>query len=109
MTDVAKPKTQLEARLSELNKRLHSIEDELDAHQSKDWEELAVEREEDEVLEHLGNAGLVEIEAINLALKRIEEGVYGICLSCGEDISEGRLALLPATGVCAPCAQKAAS
>ncbi|MGP1355336.1 MAG: TraR/DksA family transcriptional regulator, partial [Roseicyclus sp.] len=42
---------QLEDRLAALTERLQEIEEELDSHQSKDWEELAVEREGDEVLE----------------------------------------------------------
>ena len=67
-------KTALEARLRELDTRLHVIEDELDSHQSKDWGELAVEREEDEVLEGIGKSGLAEIDQIRAALTRIADG-----------------------------------
>lgn len=64
MVDVNRYRDILNARVKELDKRLHEIEDELDSHQSKDWEELAVEREEDEVLEGLGNSGQTEIAMI---------------------------------------------
>jgi DnaK suppressor protein len=46
----------------------------------------------------------IEIERIEAALKRIEDGDYGFCLSCGEDIPAKRLELDPATPVCVDCA-----
>ena len=45
MTDFSKHKAALLKRLSELDKRLHDIEAELDAPHSKDWDEAAVEHE----------------------------------------------------------------
>ena len=104
MTDVAEREATLTARLAELQARLLGIETELDSHNSKDWEELAVEREEDEVLEGMGQAGLAEIETIRAALNRIGEGTYGYCVRCGEPISEERLDVLPATPFCRNCA-----
>jgi RNA polymerase-binding transcription factor DksA len=104
MTDLAKRRTQLTDRLATLDARLHEIEDELDSHQSKDWEEMAVEREDDEVLEGLGVSGQEEIARIRAALARIEAGEYGVCVTCGEDIAEERLDLLPATPFCRRCA-----
>ena len=97
-------KTVLEARLRELDTRLHVIEDELDSHQSKDWGELAVEREEDEVLEGIGRSGLAEIDQIRAALSRIADGSYGFCVTCGSEISAERLDVLPATPFCRNCA-----
>jgi len=91
-------------RLAELDTRLIEIEGELDEPISKDWEESAVEREDDEVLEALGQSGQEEIARIRAALKRIREGEYGICTRCGEDISEGRLDAVPAAPLCARCA-----
>jgi len=96
---------QLQARRAELDARLHGIDKELDSHQSKDWEELAVEREEDEVLEGLGHQGLTELRGIDAALERIADGSYGTCGRCGADINPDRLALIPTTQVCATCAR----
>ncbi|PIE12216.1 MAG: dimethylmenaquinone methyltransferase [Rhodobacterales bacterium] len=93
-------------RLAELDGRLHAIESELDAHQSKDWEELAVEREDDEVLEGLGRSGQEEIVRIRAALKRMREGEYGYCTTCGDVISKERLDVLPDTPFCKTCAAK---
>lgn len=104
MKSYAKYRALLLTRLSELDQRLHEIEAELDAHQSKDWEELATEREDDEVLEGLGLAGQEEIRRIRAALQRIRDGEYGICTKCGEQISEARLDVLPYTPFCKTCA-----
>lgn len=104
MTSIAKRKTQLITRLNDLNARLQTIEHELDSHQSKDWEELAIEREEDEVLEGMGLSGQHEIRMIEAALVRIDEGEYGFCVKCGKEISEERLDVLPYTPFCRHCA-----
>ncbi|WP_424943913.1 TraR/DksA family transcriptional regulator [Aliiroseovarius crassostreae] len=104
MTDTAKFRKILEDRLKELDVRLHEIEDELDSHQSKDWEELAVEREEDEVLEGLGTSGQEEIVKIQAALGRMDDGEFGFCVKCGDEISEERLEVVPHTPFCRKCA-----
>ena len=105
MTELAERRAQLEDRLAALDARLHEIEDELDSHQSKDWEELAVEREGDEVLEQLGVSGQSEIAQIRAALARMDAGEYGVCVRCGETIAEERLDLLPYTPFCRKCAR----
>ncbi|MGI1663835.1 TraR/DksA family transcriptional regulator [Palleronia sp. KMU-117] len=105
MIDVKARETTLKFRLAELNARLHGIEEELDSHQSKDWEELAVEREEDEVLQGIGSSGKAEIEQIHAALARIAAGEYGFCVRCGNEISSERLDVLPATPFCRDCAR----
>ncbi len=96
----------LEARLGELEERRRGIREELLSHESSDWEDLAQEREEDEVLEDMGNAANMEIRMIRAALARIDEGEYGYCAECGAPIGEARLDLLPATPFCAECAAR---
>jgi RNA polymerase-binding transcription factor DksA len=107
MTTVADRRKALLDRLSELDSRLHVIEAELDVEHSKDWDEAAIEREGDEVLEHLGQAGQDEIRRIRAALQRIRDGEYGICARCGEEISAERLDVLPDTPFCRECAAAA--
>ncbi|WP_460275871.1 TraR/DksA family transcriptional regulator [Celeribacter sp. ULVN23_4] len=109
MIDLGKRKAQLLDRKAELTSRLEDIDAELDSHQSKDWEDLATERESDEVLEGMGASGKAEIAMINTALERIEDGEYGYCAVCGEEISEQRLDVLPYTPMCRDCAAKAAA
>ena len=103
MENIQKYKKLLETRLDELNHRLHDIEDELDEPVDADVEERATEREGDEVLEGLGNAGLQEVQMIRAALKRIEDGTYGICAECNEPISTERLDIVPHTPRCKNC------
>lgn len=105
MTDLSRHRAQLDDQLALLLSRLRDLDAELDSHQSKDWEELAVEREGDEVLERLGQSGQAEIAQIRAALARMEHGIYGICVTCGQDISEERLDLLPSTPFCRTCAK----
>lgn len=105
MKSLADRKTALLERLGELDRRLHRIEAELDQPAEKDWEEAAVEREGDEVLESMGTQGLHEIEMIRAALARIEEGSYGWCVRCGNEIAPERLDVVPATPFCRDCAR----
>lgn len=105
MTDLMARRVQLMTRLRELDRMLHDIEDQLDDPRSKDWDDAATERGGDEVLERLGTQGGVEIRRIRAALSRLRNGQYGICVTCGEPISEERLDLLPDTPFCRTCAQ----
>jgi DnaK suppressor protein len=43
------------------------------------------------------------IAKIKEALERIENGTYGICEVCGEEISEARLKARPVTTLCIDC------
>ena len=104
-TPPAESKAQLEGRLAELGARLEAIDAELDSHNDPDWEELATEREGDEVLEATGGAGLLEIRQIRAALARIAAGEYGDCAKCGDQIAEARLDAIPWTPVCRRCAR----
>lgn len=45
-----------------------------------------------------------ELLRIEAALKRLEEGEYGWCLSCGEQIPAARLELDPTVTLCVDCA-----
>lgn len=41
------------------------------------------------------------------ALTKLDEGTYGVCDSCGEAISPGRMRALPDGALCLKCASKA--
>ena len=49
---------------------------------------------------------LVELQAIEDALKRIQEGFYGLCLSCGVPIPQERLHAAPQALRCIDCQTK---
>jgi len=46
------------------------------------------------------------ISKIREALERIEDGTFGICEECGEEISEARLKARPVTTLCIDCKKK---
>ncbi len=107
MRDFTDQQARLTARLAELDARVHKIEDRLDDPVTKDWEDGAIERQDTEVLEDLGLAGLKEMEAIRAALGRIDDGNYGTCMKCGSDISTERLEAVPYAALCRVCAADA--
>ncbi len=43
------------------------------------------------------------LKEVQGALNRIEEGSFGVCLRCDEDIPEKRLKALPWAAYCVPC------
>lgn len=73
---------------------------------SQDFAEQATEREHEEVLDALGEAGRLELSQINRTLARIDEGDYGVCADCGEAIAEARLEILPNSEYCVSCAER---
>ena len=44
--------------------------------------------------------------SLEVALRKAEEGDYGLCEVCGQAIDPARLAILPHTKRCIDCAQK---
>jgi len=44
-----------------------------------------------------------ELEAIEEALNRLEEGGYGLCDNCGQPIEPRRLEIMPETPLCRNC------
>jgi DnaK suppressor protein len=49
------------------------------------------------------------LQAIEEALRRIEQGTYGVCRDCGERISDARLTAIPWTRSCITCKAKQSS
>ncbi len=100
-------KSKLLALKDELMQRVNAISKDIKHEDmSSNWTEQATERENDEVLESLGNSSEQELLMINNALKRIDAGEYFSCITCGEDIPAERLELLPFTTQCVSCADK---
>ncbi|RUM59722.1 MAG: TraR/DksA family transcriptional regulator [Persephonella sp.] len=58
-----------------------------------------------ETLYKLSQAERETLFLIDLALKKIENGTYGICEECGEPIGEKRLEAIPWVRLCINCSQ----
>ena len=48
-----------------------------------------------------------ELDQIDQALKRLDQGVYGICIDCGMEVATERLHALPQAARCMACQEKA--
>ena len=94
----------LEAQKAELNTRVDKIKADIGRGLDADSKEQAGQLENKDVLDALANEANAEIAEINAALARLEEGNYGICSACGEDIDERRLEALPYAVECISCA-----
>lgn len=47
-----------------------------------------------------------KVRSLEVAMRKAEEGDYGVCEVCGNQIDPARLAILPHTKRCITCAQK---
>jgi RNA polymerase-binding protein DksA len=48
-----------------------------------------------------------QLARVDLALRRIDEGTYGLCERCGKPIAAGRLEARPTATTCITCASQA--
>lgn len=99
-------KTQLEEQLATLQTRMRSVRRDLTRSHSDDSAEQAQERENDEVIDVIGNETARSVHLIRAALDRMEEGSYGQCETCGRDIGHERLQVVPEASHCVSCADK---
>ena len=97
----------LTERYAEIRGHLEKIA--LDANKplDADFEEQAVERENDEVLVALDRSIRAEMAQIEKTLARLDKGEYGICEVCGDPITPKRLEALPYANRCVVCNVKA--
>jgi DnaK suppressor protein len=65
---------------------------------------IAFEREHAAALADRARRHLTEIDA---ALRRLDDGSYGVCVRCGRAIAPARLAARPAAVTCITCAATA--
>jgi len=107
MPDTAAAKARLEAQLAELEARQSRIAEDLSEPLNPDSSEQAVEMEDDASLEGQGALVAREIASVKRALARIEDGIYGECIRCGEDIAPARLEARPEAALCIDCARAA--
>ncbi|ATH83286.1 MULTISPECIES: TraR/DksA family transcriptional regulator [Pseudomonadaceae] len=84
--------------------RAEAIRRDLGRSHSPDFAEQAQQRQNDEVLEALLAEAELGLALVNQALARVADGSYGLCLKCGEPISEARLNAIPAAEYCLGCA-----
>lgn len=72
--------------------------------QSGDWTQVDAERD---LALAMDERETEELNAIDLALRRIDSGDYGMCTDCGVDIPTARLHANPVALRCVGCQDKA--
>jgi DnaK suppressor protein len=95
---------QLEQKRTELNERVDKIKADITGGLDPDSKEQAAQLENAEVLDALANEGVQELGKISDALQRMDEGTYGVCTNCGENIDNRRLDVRPFSSKCISCA-----
>lgn len=103
--DEERIRTRLIEHKRELEKRVDRIHRHAREPLEADSSEQAAQLGNVEVVSALENEAVNEIVQIDAALRRLEAGHYGICVTCGEDISPKRLDAWPASAECLDCAE----
>ena len=88
----------------ELSRRVRAINADHARGLPADSGEQAVVLENAEVLDELAREAIDELSKINMALRRVESGTFGVCVSCGATISADRLRAVPWAAQCIDCA-----
>ncbi len=110
MSEYQALRQELTERLAQLERRLQHVErDRRRASNAleADWEEQATVRQNDEVLDELSIEEAQQARAIRAALQRMDQGTYGVCVTCGAPIAARRLEALPYAVRCLACATQA--
>lgn len=103
MVDIEKAKQRLLALKEEYQTRVEKIEYDMknpDTDMTQDWEDQAVINEQNDVRKNLLIEAQQNLELVNNALLRIENGTYGICTISGEEIEAERLEAIPFATTC---------
>ncbi len=98
----------LKTREAELMRRLAAVQSQRrrkDGALDPSFPEQATQRENDEVLDALDEVERSELAAVRAAIRRAEEGRFGICDACEEPINPARLAADPSATLCIGCAE----
>ncbi len=109
MKEYEEVRSNLLEMLLDLDERLGKITGDVkhtDGSLPKDSVEQAVETENDQVLDALGNLARNEIKQVKQAIARIDSGEYGVCVVCGQPIREERLKARPFSDKCIRCAEQ---
>ena len=84
-----------------------SMLQELKAQNSGDVVDAALDSVQDEISSQLAEVESRELARIENALRRMREGQYGVCESCGCNIPMTRLNALPYATLCIKCQREA--
>lgn len=108
MLDLEAYKSQLQNMRSEFTHRVEALEKDIHHTEEpveKDFAEQATQSENDEVMNALDDEAKTAIIQIDNALLRVQNGTFGVCETCGNQINENRLQVIPFANLCITCAE----
>ena len=101
-----KAKTELERQRGELQRRIAGAQDAERAETGQGETDNAHEWQNAALRSNLMDEATNELNTVEAALARIEDGTYGICANCRNEISAERLEVVPEAVLCATCARE---
>ncbi|MGE5645310.1 MAG: TraR/DksA family transcriptional regulator [Acidobacteriota bacterium] len=104
--DMAAYKKMLAAKRAELSAGLLSREEIAVERSADQADEIQRALERELVIRNLDSRAHL-LRNVEAALERIEDGSYGVCLECEEEINPKRLAAVPWTALCIDCQERA--
>lgn len=93
----------VEAELSDLG---FTSDGKVDVHFDEGFADAAQSTAERAKVLSLAEGLRQRLESLTEALERVEEGKYGLCERCGDEINPERLEAVPAARFCMPCKRK---
>lgn len=98
--------TQLERRLlGQLDRHLDNVQNTSSSDPSE-LLDMVSEGEMDYMAAVSAQAGSATIDEIELALKKLRDGTYGVCEECGSEIMPRRLQVRPFATLCVRCKER---
>lgn len=98
-------RTRLLKHKTDLQKRISTIHEHARDPLEQDSAEQAAQLGNVAVVSALEAEAVQQVAEIDAALRRLEAGTYGVCVTCGEPVGEGRLKVRPAATQCRDCAE----
>ena len=89
-------KEEYETRIDKIEDHIQNPQDDLNEH----WEDQAISYRQNDMRTNLMVEARQSLIYVENALSRIENGTYGKCEVCGEQIEEQRLQALPYATLC---------
>lgn len=107
MTNTEIVRKKLEQRRDKLQQKIAEIDHAERVETAQGETDNAHEWENADVRADLVVEAESQLEAVQAALARVENGSYGVCESCGKKIGAKRLEVLPEAVRCVACAEAA--
>lgn len=107
--DLEKFKQLLEARKEELLNHAEQIKEKgihFEQEDLPDEVDLASSEADQSMSLRLRDRERILLRKVEKAIRKIEEGEYGVCESCGDDIGVKRLEARPVTDLCISCKEE---